>query len=1359
MSRASILLLAVVLASGPAVAGILCVPAPDCAPAFQTLPDGQHITAADYGNVFSPGDPALPFTDVCVILPPSTSAASVSVSLVGDTREAFASGGEVAAAPPIMTQVDGRQVRDWGHGKQIESGRNVLVYGKDAFYPARNVEVVDVGNLRKWRIATIRYHPFRYNPVTRVLERTSGGQISVSYGGAVSAAATAARLVTDDVFTDKVRSLAVNYPEAQAWYSVQRSSGGVTSQQSQSIANYVIITTSTIVSGSAKLQAFVDHKVSRGFSVEVDTESQWNGGTGDTAANNIRAYLQANYLAKGIEYVLLIGNPNPSSGDVPMKMLWPRYYSTDTYREAPSDYFYADLTGNWDLNGNGFFGEEYGDFGPGGVDRFPEVIVGRIPFYGSFAELDSILAKTINYESGALRGPWVRNVLLSMKPSDSSTPGYQLGEAIKSAAAVPAGMTTTRVYDESYGLTPPPEYTPCSYDNVLSAWQQHAGFHFWWTHGNETLAADVFNTANCQYLDDNYPSFTFQCSCLNGSPERTDNLGYALLKQGAIAVDSASRVSWYYPGETTFTNTDSNAGMTYRYAVNLIANHMPCGDAHFAMMVEVPNAIWMNHCVFNIYGDPSVQYPSAPVISHTPLGDTDITSQPYPVQANVTSTTPMAPGSPVLHWNTTGAAEFITVPMAPISGTTYAVSIPAQPYGTTVYYYIEATDAVGESSTLPSDAPESLLSFEVKQDTGPPVITHTPLSDTGNKFGPYPVVATVTDDLGVKSTTLHYSINGAPYTDLSMPPQANDQYQADIPGPTTSGDTINYYITATDISLASNTSRLPTTGCFSFSIAQKISVAVFNSTANPTYFMGGNMNAWSPVSDILNSDPDHRFYVTVLTSLKQEPGSSGLTGQDVLVLPDNAVPTNSLQAVADWFVPGKVILALDSATCYAAYAGWMWPASVGTNGYGVYWDYNSGANDQKIWLADPITKGYSVGQAIGSVQYDTQFFVNKLPADAYALAGRSSDPTRAYAIYRDVPARGRLVMLGPYLTPLPDQYSIIREALIPPPLLKIVAPNGGESYQAGDYVPITCSASGVWGDADKVKLDYCTGLDTVWRQIPGAQSLAYGFGSFAWDTTGLPGSHGYRVRASSVDAAVSDESDAPFSVIPTVSIAAAKSIADGMIVRLAGKVATSAVVGLTYVEEPDRSAGIRVTSTQGLYTTDLVNLVGTMGTLSGERVLDAETTEVPGTGARIGPYALKTGALGGGGFGLQIPVVEYRLVKKSGQWVPTILPAVGLNNIGLLVRVCGTVTSSGTGWFYIDDGNRCDDGSGTIGVKVLCPGLTAPATGQYVFVNAISSTYFDGDNLFRALALPDQNSLQPLPEWLQKSSSVRFETK
>lgn len=1348
--RRAYLLLAILLLTPHAQADVMSVPVPDCAPITRILADGQHITAPDYSNTANPGNPALPFRDIRVILPPQADKAHIAVKLIGNTRASLPSQSDIASAPPIATN-DNNKIQCWGLNKKIVSRRNAYVYDADALYPASNVQLISVGSMRKWHIATVRYYPFRYNPVRRMLERSNGGAISLSYSRDTSAHISSAT-TTDRLFDDTIRSIAVNYAQANAWYYPNKAQARVLSDESN--PGYTIITTNAITSGSTKLQAFIDHKTARGFTVDLVTESKWGGGTGDAAANNIRAYLQAGYLYKATKYVLLIGNPNPTDGDVPMKMLWPRY-GQESYQEAPSDYYYADLTGNWDLNGDGYAGEET-DIGPGGIDGLPEVIVGRIPFYGDFTALDSILQKTIDYESGALRGSWVRNVLLSMKPSDSDTPGYQLGEAIRDSAATPAGMATTRVYDSDYGLTPQPDYTTCNYDNVLTAWQMHAGFHFWWTHGSPTLASDIMTSDNAKYLDDNYPSFVFQCSCHNGAPEYSTNLGFTLLKNGAISTDSATRVSWYYPGETTYTNTDSNAGLAYQYALNLIRDHLPCGDAHYQAMTQVPNTIWMNHLVFNIYGDPSVTYPAAPLISHTPLHNTDNTTDPYVVSADISTTSPLASGYPILMWNTVGGSDYTATTMTRTSGATYTASIPAQPYGTSVYYYIIATDTTGESSNYPLEAPEAPLSFQVLQDNEPPTITHSPLSDTGNKFGPYPITATITDNLGVQSAALHYNINGGAYTTLSMTNVNADDYQADIPGPTLSGDTVNYYITATDSSTNHNSSRLPVAGCFSFKISQKISVAIlnyaFDYSTQPSYFVGRNSNVWSAVSGILSADPQHRFQVAVMDSLQSTTDSPGLPGHDVLVLPDNGVPTDSLQTVQDWFQPGKVILCLDSSASYAAYTGWMWPAASGSSGYGLYWTNDTTLNDQVIWLSDPITADYSVGQTISSVASDAQLYTSMLPADAQALAGSGTDPTHTYAAYRDVPTRGRIVVLGPYVSTgavsiSTDQYSMIRDALIAPAQprqIHLVSPNGGEYYTSGQTVRIDFNTTGDWNPDDCVTLQYCTGLDSTWKTVPGAQSIAYNTGSYYWQTTELPGSHSYRVRAVSITDDVSDESDSPFTIIPDVRISDAKALPDNTLIRLNGKLVTSPLSNALYVEEPDRTSGIRVNTTDTLTSSSLVTIVGVLNTVNGERVIDAETTEVLGAGAEISAIAMRTNALGGGQFGLQPPVSEYLQVLQSGQLVGRLTSATGANNIGMLVRAWGLVTESGTGWFYIDDGCRCNDGTGNVGVRVVCPNIAPPSKGDYVLLNAISTTYVDAGSIFRSLLLYNKADLQTI---------------
>ena len=153
----------------------------------------------------------------------------------------------------------------------------------------------------------------------------------------------------------------------------------------------------------------------KGFSPILVTEDDYADLTGqapDGTAEKIRQWLINNYQAMGLKYVLLIGNPDPddpssssdSVGDVPMKMCWPRSIES-SYKESPTDYFYADLTGNWDLDGDGYFGEfgtAYGDpdcdRGDGGVDFLNEVYVGRIPVYtGGGAQLDSVLSKIIAY--------------------------------------------------------------------------------------------------------------------------------------------------------------------------------------------------------------------------------------------------------------------------------------------------------------------------------------------------------------------------------------------------------------------------------------------------------------------------------------------------------------------------------------------------------------------------------------------------------------------------------------------------------------------------------------------------------------------------------------------------------------------------------------------------------------------------------------------------------------------------------------------------------------------------------------------------------------------------------------------------
>jgi len=206
---------------------------------------------------------------------------------------------------------------------------------------------------------------------------------------------------------------------------------------------------------------------------------------------------------------------------------------------------------------------------------------------------------------------------------------------------------------------------------------------------------------------------------------------------------------------------------------------------------------------------------------------------------------------------------------------------------------------------------------------------------------------------------------------------------------------------------------------------QTLDVAIQNRAdqAGISYWTGGNANAWSQVQSVLSNDRTGRFSTDIIT----DPDLDNLARYDVLVLPDNAIPDVLTPEVQQWLTPGKAIVTIDSAICYAAYSGLFWPAAAGTSGSGLYWDYSSLAADQLIWTSDFITRHYLVGDVVSSSGGYARMFRSQLEADATALTVSNSDNSMAYAAFRDVPGEGRMVVLGPYGFGA-DVEDIIREA-------------------------------------------------------------------------------------------------------------------------------------------------------------------------------------------------------------------------------------------------------------------------------------------------------------------------------------------
>jgi hypothetical protein len=124
--------------------------------------------------------------------------------------------------------------------------------------------------------------------------------------------------------------------------------------------------------------------------------------------------------------------------------------------------------------------------------------------------------------------------------------------------------------------------------------------------------------------------------------------------------------------------------------------------------------------------------PFSVAIVHTPLENTEDTTSPYRVVADVVAAGTLNPDSLLVRYSTGSGWNTLTM-----SGTgnpdEYEAYIPAQVGGTWVDYYIVAENAIGDRATDPKDAPGSVHTFFVGTITA--VVAHDFESDQGWTVG------------------------------------------------------------------------------------------------------------------------------------------------------------------------------------------------------------------------------------------------------------------------------------------------------------------------------------------------------------------------------------------------------------------------------------------------------------------------------------------------------------------------------------------------------------------------------------------------------------------------------------------------
>ena len=286
---------------------------------------------------------------------------------------------------------------------------------------------------------------------------------------------------------------------------------------------------------------------------------------GDDDAEKIRNMIKTYYETENIQWVLLAGDAENDL--IPIREV----YNPDTIRyegvetvggEAykPTDFYYADLNGTWDSDGDGNWGESPRDnsYGLDEISWDPEVYVGRFPADNA-NELEIMVNKTLKYESYPEVGDWMNRMLLAggISNTKDEIPPDGEDESVLTTYIwqnyVTSEMNFTHLW-RSTNYTPPDPKEPLTSTSFKDEINNGYSTVIFAGHGDPYRYADELgtiytNTYANNIQNTNKLSLIYGDACSTSSYDINDNsIGETLIKKnnaGAIGYISGLRVTWY----------------------------------------------------------------------------------------------------------------------------------------------------------------------------------------------------------------------------------------------------------------------------------------------------------------------------------------------------------------------------------------------------------------------------------------------------------------------------------------------------------------------------------------------------------------------------------------------------------------------------------------------------------------------------------------------------------------------------------------------------------------------------------------------------------------------------------------------
>ncbi|MDY0150685.1 MAG: C25 family cysteine peptidase [Candidatus Cloacimonas sp.] len=544
-------------------------PSPTGDPAF------QDYAKLGLGTSSSPGTPQLPVKSINIILPPG--------AFVTDWQVKFGATTTLNGSAPQLN-------RAFSDGERLLSAAS----SRD------NISPYSFLGMRKW--GDVQYAAFSVLPA-----RWNGSEWSWNTScriGLDYAITKQTSNVIPPILTDA--SFFANPENLELWY------------QPTNTRNYDVLVIGTPAL-YASLSNWVTFRESQGLVVSfTDIATALSQGSGTTDEARLRSYLISQYEANAFSYMLLVGDYDT----VPVAYLTPEPDGLDT---VPSDFFYGDLSSNWDTDNDGRLGEYSTGFmnQDYGVDFTPEVYVGRIST-NSASNVTAIANRFVAYEQSSglwknknlLPAAWL-NYLGEPETNMPATDGALTMEIMKNTAL--ASQLNTTLY-EQLGVVPSfsSDY-PLDYDMFKSLLDNQSwGFVNWSAHGSSASSSrkvwmqdnnsnnfpdsdemewlNLINRQSFDNLANTDGTVIFAASCYNGQIDgsNTSLAEYALIKK-AVGVIGATRTGWYKVGWLN-PGWGGLSSYNYHFVENYRQNGLSGGAAH-----AVTNLL---HSQYYLFGDP-----------------------------------------------------------------------------------------------------------------------------------------------------------------------------------------------------------------------------------------------------------------------------------------------------------------------------------------------------------------------------------------------------------------------------------------------------------------------------------------------------------------------------------------------------------------------------------------------------------------------------------------------------------------------------------------------------------------------------------------------------------------------------------